>query len=232
MKKIGILGGLAPESTAEYYRMLIQFTKDKGWGRKYPEIIIYSLNFQEFFDPLEKGEFSRVTSLLSEGIQSLHNAGADFALIASNTPHMFFDEVRKASPIPLISIVEETRKESKERGFEKVGLWGTGFTMREDFYKKEFTENNISLVVPDEEAQEYIHNVILDELVQGKIVEETREKLVEIAQQMVKQEKIQALILGCTELPMILNEEVLGLAVLNTTKIHAKAAFSQAVDQA
>ena len=228
MRKIGILGGMAPESTLEYYRILVSLSRERGWGRQYPEIIIYSLNFKEFFDPLEEGNFSKVTSLLSSGIKSLYKAGADFALMASNTPHMFFDQLAESSPIPLLSIVEEAAKKSREKGFDKVGLWGTSFTMGETFYKDGFEKHGISLIVPNDRTQRYLHKIILEELVNGKILEETRNELVDIAQKMVEEEDIQALILGCTELPMIVNEEVLRLPVLNTTRIHAEAALNYA----
>ena len=230
MKKIGILGGMAPESTVEYYRIITSLCRQRGMGYRYPVIIVYSLNFQEFFSQVESGNLPAVTNLLCEAVNSLSKAGADFALMASNTPHIVFNEVAAKSPIPLLSIVEETGKVAKESGFNRVGLFGTKFTMQADFYSSALlTKYGISVVTPEKAEQDYIHHKIMDELVNGYIVTETRQELVRIARVMTEKEGIEALILGCTELPLILAEEVVGIPVLDTTRIHAEAAlnFSQ-----
>jgi len=225
MKKIGILGGMAPESTLEFYRGLTSLAQKVLPGRSYPTIIIYSLNMEEFRKPLNSGKYPEAISLLSNGIQSLSRAGADFAIIASNTPHMFFDELADNSPIPLLSIVGETAKEAKRRGFTRVGLYGTRFTMEGGFYRKEFEKYGISVLVPGEEDRSYIHQKAMGELADGKIVESTKEKLIGISRKMVQEEDIQALILGSTELPLILSERVLGIPVLDTTGITVQTAF-------
>ena len=230
MKKIGIVGGMSPESTLEYYRIITTLCRQRGLGHRYPVIIIYSLNFKEFFSLVESGNWSEVINLISEAINSLSLAGADFALMASNTPHMVFNEVATKSSIPLLSIVEETGKVVKRLGFNRVGLFGTKFTMQSDFYSNFLSaEYGISVVTPKKGDQEYIHQKIMTELVNGCIVEETRQELSRIARKMADKEGIEALILGCTELPLILSEEVVGIPVLDTTRIHAEAAlnFSQ-----
>jgi aspartate racemase len=226
MKKIGIVGGMAPESTLEYYRIITTLCRQRGMGHQYPVIIIYSLNFQEFFSLVESGKWSEVINLISEAVNSLSNAGADFTIIASNTPHMVFNEVATKSPLPLLSIVDETGRVAKNLGFTRVGLLGTKFTMQADFYSNVLTpEYGISVVTPKKSEQDYIHQKIMTELVNGSIVEETRQELSRIARVMADKEGIEALILGCTELTLILSQDVVGIPVLDTTRIHANAAL-------
>jgi len=230
MKNIGILGGMAPESTVEYYRIITTLCRQRGMGYRYPVIIIYSLNFQEFISLVESGSLPEVTNLLCDAINSLSNAGADFALMASNTPHIVFNEVAARSPIPLLSIVDETGRVASNFGFTRVGLFGTRFTMQADFYSNVLsTKYGISVVTPQKADQDYIHCKIMTELVNDCIVEGTRQELSRIARMMADKEGIEALILGCTELPLILSEDVIGIPVLDTTRIHAEAAlnFSQ-----
>jgi len=227
MKKIGILGGMAPESTVEYYRVITTLCRQRGMGYRYPVIIVYSLNFQEFISLVESGNLPEVIDLLCEAIDSLSHAGADFALMASNTPHMVFKEVAARSPIPLLSIVEETGKTAKNSGFTRVGLFGTRFTMQADFYSNVLsTKYGIAVVTPEKSDQDYIHHKIMAELVNGYIVEETRQELSRITRTMVDREGIEALVLGCTELPLILSEEAAGIPLLDTTRIHAEAALN------
>lgn len=225
MKKIGILGGMAPESTLEFYRQLTTLAQENLPGQEHPTIIIYSLNMAEFRKPLKSENYSEAVSILSNGIKSLSRAGADFAIIASNTPHMFFDELAEKSPIPLLSIVNEVAKEVDRRGFTRVGLFGTKFTMDGEFYGKEFKKYGISVVVPRDEDRSYIHKKTMGELADGKIVESTQKRLVEICQKMTQEEDIQALILGSTELSLILGSEVLGLPVLDANELCVEAAF-------
>jgi len=227
MKKIGIVGGMAPESTVEYYRIITSLCRQRGMGYSYPVIIVYSLNFQEFIGLVESGNLPEVINLLCEAIDSLSHAGADFALMASNTPHMVFNEVAARSPIPLLSIVEETGKTAKNSGFTRVGLFGTRFTMQADFYSNILsTKYGISVVTPEKADQDYIHHKIMAELVNGYIVEETRQELSRISRTMADKEGIEALVLSCTELPLILSEEAVGIPVLDTTRIHAEAALN------
>ena len=229
MKKIGIVGGMAPESTAEYYRIITTLCRQRGMGYRYPVIIVYSLNFQEFISLVESGNLPEVINLLCEAIDSLSHAGADFALMASNTPHRVFNEVAARSPIPLLSIVEETGRVASKFGFTRVGLFDTKFTMQADFYSNVLsTKYGISVVTPGKADQDYIHHKIMTELVNGYIVERTRQELLGIIRMMADKEGIEALILGCTELPLILFEEVVDIPTLDTTRIHAEAALNLA----
>jgi len=225
VKRIGVLGGLGPESTLKYYRLIIDLCRERALGGNYPEIIIYSLNFKECHDLEEAGRDTELVAKLVGGIQSLHRAGADFALIASNTPHIFFHEIEAKSPIPLLSIVEATCDVVAKRGLERVGLFGTRFTMQADFFQKVFRRRNISVIVPEEEEQAYIDGKIFNELVWGKVVDETRTGLLEIVGSMIERDSIQGLIVGCTELSLILPQEELGIPFFDTIMVHAQSAL-------
>ena len=232
MKKIGVVGGLSPESTLDYYRAFVTMNRERGFGHRYPVIIIYSVNFQECMDLMLLRDWPRLTQNMNQAVSALHGAGADFGIISANTPHVIFDEVAAQSPIQLLSIVEETGKVCQRFNFKKVGLFGTKITMQEDFYPKIFTEKfGISITMPGEDEQDFIHGGIAKELVVGQIRTETKQRMVEIAENMVEKDHIEGLILGCTELPAILSEKDLSLPVLDTTKIHVEAAFEYALTE-
>ena len=222
MRKIGIIGGLGPEATIDYYRTIINECRAQTQG-DVPEIVLYSLNLRDF--PSIDNEDALVKWLLA-GLKALHRAGADFAIISANTPHIVFDEVKKSSPLPLLSIVEETAKAVKALGVNRIGLFGTKITMSSAFYQQVFDKYGIRIVVPTREEQDYINDKISSELIFNNILEETRVGLLKIAARMIQDEGIQALILGCTELPLILTHDALGIRFLNTTRIHALAAVS------
>lgn len=231
MKKIGIIGGLGPESTIDYYRRIIDSYRKAQINENYPEIIIYSLNINEVSDMMEAEQWDKLIDLLANAIKLISRAGADFALIAANTPHIVFDEVNPLSPIPMLSIVEETYKVVKTLGLKKVGLLGTKITMQSDYYQKVFTRYGITIVVPDQDEQKYIHKKIMTELLFGKTLDETRKALLSIVKNMVVKESIQGLILGCTELPLILKKDEFGIHFLNTTKIHTESAVKYCLSE-
>jgi aspartate racemase len=226
MKRMGIIGGLGPEATLYYYRVIIDLCyENKDLEGNYPEIIIYSLNLEECRHSMEKGNWPELSTKLVEACQSLSRAGAEFALIAANTPHMVFDQVREKSPIPLLSIVEETSEEVVRHGLRKVGLIGTLITMQSHFYEDVFRRRNISIAVPGEDEQTYIYEKIRSELGAGIMLAETRGRLLQIAQRMKEEDAIQGLILGCTEIPLLLTREELGIPFFDTSKIHAQSAL-------
>ena len=223
MKKIGIIGGVGPEATIEYYRLIVKYYREKLTDGSYPEIIINSINITKMISLIEKSDKSELISYLSHGVQSLAEAGADIALIASNTPHLVFDEVAALSEIPLVSIVEQTCIEANFLGLKKTGLIGTAFTMNNRFYHNVFDKENIEVVTPDDESKEFIHAKIFSELVSGIIKDDTRKRFIEIISRMKSDSGIDGLILGCTELPLILTEgDIPGIPFLNTTALHAK----------
>lgn len=223
MKTIGIIGGLGPESTVDYYKEIIAAFNVKYVEMTYPEIIIYSASINELMKFVETKNWPRLSEWLLEKISSIHRAGAEFAVIASNTPHIVFDEIKSKSLIPLLSIVEETCNKAQEMDLKNIGLMGTKLTMEADFYKKPFISKGISVVVPSEEEQQLIHHKLFSEIELGIFKDSTREELLAIAKRMVDEERIDSLILGCTELPLILTESKYGIPFLNTTAIHCES---------
>jgi aspartate racemase len=218
MKTIGILGGLGPESTLEYYREINRAFQKNESG--YPEIALFSVNLREFWKILETEPRDNLITWFTDKIFSLHDAGADFAVIASNTPHIVFDQVKKRVPIPMLSIVEETCKKAKSMGLKRCGLLGTTFTMQSTFYQKCFEEEGISMVTPDKNDQELINEKIFSELESGIINEQTKKLFLGIIKKMIDNESIDSVILACTELPLILTNDEYGIPFLSTTAIH------------
>ena len=224
MKTVGIIGGIGPESTVEYYRLIISAYLDQEGNGNYPQVIINSINMKKMLDLIGENRFEEVTDYLVGEIQKLASAGADCAVLASNTPHIVFNEINQASPLPLISIVEATCEEAVSKGMQRVGLFGTRFTMQGGFYDQIFTENGMTVISPQEKDQNYIHDIYMGELVKGIIRDETKKLLLNIAGKLKEKEGIQGLILGGTELPLILKEEdAQGIAFLDTTRIHVEA---------
>jgi len=230
MKTIGIVGGIGPESTIEYYRLIIASYVERRPDGSYPSIIINSIDLKKLLDMVAANELAEMTDYLVGEIQRLARAGAECGLVAANTPHIVFDEVRRQSSIPLISIVEATCEVAKALGLRKLGLFGTRFTMQGRFYPDVFSKEGITLAVPDENDQAFIHHMYFHELVKGTVLPETRERLFPIVDRLKEREGIQGLILGGTELSLILRDAtVRDIPVLDTTKIHAKAIVVEAL---
>jgi aspartate racemase len=228
MATVGILGGIGPESTVEYYRGLISGYRQSRPDGGYPSILLNSLDVTKLLAWMNAGQLSEVTEYLVDGLQKLVRAGADFAIIAANTPHIVFDEVQQRSPIPLVSIVEATCAEAERRGMTKVGLLGTRFTMQARFYQDVFSRKGIDLVVPSLDEQYYVHDKYVGELLKNVFLPETRKRLLEIIESMKGRDQINAAILAGTELPLILTEEqACGIPLLDTTKIHVAAVLAE-----
>ncbi|HEX3028519.1 MAG TPA: amino acid racemase [Clostridia bacterium] len=226
MPRIGMIGGLGPESTLDYYKLLIEkHRKELGDGIN-PEIIIYSMDMYKFLEMMNGKQWDAAASWILNGLEVLHKAGADFGFISANTPHMLFDRIMELSPIPLLSIVEETCSFVEKQGYKKVGLMGTLFTMQSDFYQKVFDQRGIQIVLPNKEEQQYIHNKLMTEIEQGLLLEETRKGLLDIADRMVSEDLIEAVILGCTELPLILTKDYYGIPFVNASKVHIEGVIN------
>lgn len=224
MKKIGIIGGLGPEATVDYYKEIIEAFKTGEGDLNYPEIIIYSVNMSVFIGMMREKKYEQATAYLTEKLDKLEKAGADFAALSANTPHQLFDELREKSGIPLLSIVEATRDEARRKGLKRPGLFGTGLTMKATFYRDVFRRKNLEVVLPDEKNRDLIDQKLFTEIELGIFKDETRQVLVAIIEKMVREQGIDSIILGCTELPLILDQEsYAGIPVLNTTKIHVEA---------
>jgi aspartate racemase len=229
VKTIGIIGGIGPESTIEYYRLIIAAYVERIPDGSYPSMITNSIDLKKLLSMAEANARDQMTEFLGTEIQKLARAGAECGLVAANTPHMVFDEIRRQSPIPLISIVEATCAHAKALGLKKLGLFGARFTMQARFYPDVFSREGIALAVPEEHDQAFIHHIYLNELMKGVIRSETRERLFTIVDRLKEREGIQGLILGGTELSLILRDAAVhDIPVLDTTKIHAKAIIAEA----
>ena len=221
MKTVGIIGGIGPESTIEYYRGIIAGYRERQTDGSYPSIILNSINLRVLLGLITANELAQATDHLVNELQKLARAGVDFGVIAAGTPHIVFDQVRERSPLPLISIVEATCDAAAKMNLKKIALFGTRFTMQGRFYKDVFSKAGITLVVPEADEQAYIHDKYMNDLVHGIVLPETRERLLRILDQMKEHDGVEALILGGTELSLIIKDaEHNGMPILDTTKIH------------
>lgn len=228
MKSLGIIGGIGPESTVEYYRQIVSSYRDRVQDGSYPSIQINSINMTRMLDLIGKDDLVGVTGYLLAEVERLASAQAEIGLLASNTPHIVFEELNQGSPIPLISIVEVTCQAVKALGLQNVGLIGTRFTMQGGFYSNVFSRHGIALIVPKPEEQDYIHDKYMSELVNGEAVPQTRTQILKIVERMLMEDGIQGLILGGTELPLILKEDrYQGIPFFDTTKIHVENAVER-----
>ncbi len=198
MKTVGIIGGIGPESTIEYYRSIIAQYREHKRDGGYPPIILNSIDLTKLLDLMTANELQTATDYLVAEVKRLDRAGADFGVLASNTPHIVFDEIRARSPIPLLSIIEATRDAANGLGMKRVGLFGTRFTMQGGFYAKTFLSAGMTVVMPEEDEQTYIHEKYIGELLNNIFLPGTRERLLAIADRLKAREAIDGLILGGT----------------------------------
>ena len=228
MKTLGIIGGVGPESTIDYYGKIIALYRERTGDGSYPQFIINSINLKKGLDFMETSNLAGMAEYLLEEISKLAHAGATFGLISANTPHIVFDEVASRSPVPLISIVEATCSAAKAGTLKRLALFGTRYTMQANFYPKVFSRERIELLTPGPEDQTYIHDKYLNELVSGKFLPETRAGLLAIVDRMKANSDIDGVILAGTELPLILRDpEHNGIPLLDTTEIHCEAAVTE-----
>src|ERR1700730_3737704 len=228
MKTLGMIGGVGPESTIDYYKNIIALYRERKRDGTYPQFVINSINLTKGIDFVNANDLAGMAGFLLEEIAKLPLAGAEFGLIAANTPHIVFDAIAPKSPIPLISIVEATCAHAKAQKLKRLALFGTRYTMQADFYPKVFSREGIELVVPDPKDQDYIHDKYLNELVPGIFLPETRAGLLEIVDRLTAKVDIDGVILAGTELPLILCDPVHnGIPFLDTMKIHAQAAVAE-----
>lgn len=231
MKTIGVVGGLGPESTVEYYRLLIASYQKHVGDKVLPSILINSVDVYRGLAFLEANQPDLLAEYLAEAIRRLADAGADFAIISANTPHLVFDKVQAKSSILIVSIVESACAEAKAQGIERIGLLGTRFTMRARFYPDVFAREGIAVVIPKDDEVDYIHEKYINELLKGVCLPATRDELVQIIQRMKAEDGIEAVLLAGTELPLILTESTAGgIPLLDTTKIHVEAAVNRLLE--
>ena len=220
MKTLGLIGGTGPESTVEYYRLLTAQYREKADGAL-PHLIINSVNLKQLMDWMAVDELGKVTDYLVNAFAQLQRAGADFGALTANTAHIVFDEIKERTSLPLISIVEAARERVESLGFKTVGLFGTRYTMQASFFPSVFSRTDVKLVMPNAQEQEFIHDKYINELLKDLFLPETRSALLAIANEMKARHGIEGLILGGTELPLLLrDEEHNGIRMLDTTRIH------------
>ena len=223
MKTAGIIGGIGPASTIEYYRLIVALYRERKPDGSYPHLIINSIDLDRMRRMIEVNLLSDVTEYLLSEIDRLGDAGADFGALAANTPHMVFDALRRRSPVPLISIVEVTCQAAQAAGMKRLGLFGTRFTMNGRFYPEVFAQTGIALVVPGASEQDYIHDKYMNELVHDILLPTTRQGMLAIVERLRVEEHIEGLILGGTELPLLLGDvKDAGIPFLDTTRLHVE----------
>ncbi len=227
MKTLGLIGGLGPETTVEYYRLIIARYREKTGGH-YPSIFINSVDLNSLINWMNADELEKVADYLSEEIDRLYKAGANVAALATNTPHIVFDQLRSRAKLPLISIVEATCRETQSLGCRKVALLGTRFTMQARFYSELFERAGIQLITPTSDEQGYIHDKYMNELLKNSFLPETRTQILDIVEGLINRDSFEAVVLGGTELPLLLRtEKHNGVPLLDTARIHSYALVDQ-----
>ena len=227
-KTIGILGGMSPESTVAYYEYITRTYTSEFGDYGYPQVLIYSVSFQTYVDWPEADRWDLVAEGLSKAARALEAAGADFVLIATNTMHIVFDEVAASINVPMLSLLDAVGDAIERRGMKTVGLLGTAFTMEKSFYQDALAERGIRVLVPGAEDRAVVNDVIYDELVAGRILDESRQAFLRIIQDLGTR-GAEGVILGCTEIPLLVSEQAAALPLFDTTEIHADAALRYAI---
>ncbi len=219
--KIGILGGMSYESTIKYYAQILERYYQIKQDYAYPEVVIFSLNFQRVID-LEHGNNKvEYVDYLMEGIESLEKAGANFILMAANSPHAVYEDLIQLTKVPILSIVKATAEKAQQEKLNKILLLGIKFTMQSSFYQDYFAKLNMRIITPSESEQDTINQIIFDELVIGNFTEESKQKLLKI----ISNYEVDGVILGCTELPLILQQKDINIKLLDTVEVHVEAAL-------
>jgi aspartate racemase len=227
MRTAGMIGGLGPESTIDYYRSILARYRELNPDGGYPHILINSLDVDKGIAMLNAGRLDALADYLASGLEPLMYAGADFAFIAANTPHLVFDELQRRSTIPLLSIVRATANRAVALGLKKVGLFGTGFTMRAVFYPEEFQRAGIAMVIPEEAERDLIHRTYIGELLKNQFLPQSREAILQIAHRMKSEDAVEAIVLAGTELPLLLRGSSAAVDWLDTTVIHVEAVVDE-----
>ena len=229
MKTIGMLGGMSWESTVSYYKAINEGVKQALGGLHSAKIALYSVNFDEIEQLQRVGDWDQAGVILGDAAKSIQAGGADFLLICTNTMHKVLPQIEDQIDIPVLHIADATANKLIEDGISKVGLLGTAFTMEQDFYKRRISEKfGIEVIVPEHEEREVVHRVIYDELCQGQILSESREHYITIIDNL-RRAGAEAVILGCTEIALLVEQQHTQVKLYDTTKIHAEEAVKLAL---
>ena len=229
MKTIGLIGGMSWESSSLYYQIINRTTQEKLGGVHSAKCILYSVDFHEIALLQKEGNWKKLGQLMVEAAQNLEKGSADFIVLCTNTMHKLSDEIEKNTSIPLVHIGDATAEKIKEKNFKKVGLLGTSFTMEQDFFKgRLLNKHQIETIIPDEKQRADIHRIIYEELVKGIINSESRNIILEIISDLIDQ-GAEGIILGCTEIELLITNEFTNAELFNTAEIHAKKAVEFAL---
>ena len=220
MRKLGILGGMGPESTLVYYKKIASEFQKRDKNGYFPVLTIETVNMYEMLNYCTSHQYDKLADYLLQGISNLEKAGAEFAVLASNTPHVVFDRLEEKADIPLLSIIEPACQAVKAAKIKKAAWLGTRFTMEHEYFKKGFTENNIEIAVPNEKERGFIDRVIAEELEFGIVNEASRREMDRIIERLCSEEGAEAVIMGCTELPLMYADERLPVPVFDTMECH------------
>jgi aspartate racemase len=229
MKTIGMIGGMSWESSLEYYRIVNEAIKEKLGGFHSAKCILYSMDFEEVEKLQHMGDWDELTRLMMDAAQRLESAGADFVIICTNTMHKMADEVQGAIRIPVLHIVDVTAEAIKGNGQTRVGLLGTKFTMEQDFYKGRLRDTHgLEVLIPRADERQVVHDILYSELCLGEVKELSKDKFKNVIQNLVDR-GAQGVILGCTEIPLIVSQDDYEIPVYDTTTLHAQAAVDLAL---
>jgi aspartate racemase len=229
MKTIGLIGGMSWESTVTYYQVINERIKKELGGLHSAKILLYSVDFSEIEQSMKENDWEDIAERMIKAAVTLEKAGADFILICTNTIHKVVPQMKSHISVPLIHIAETAAETLKERGFEKAALLGTRFTMNQDFYKEKLREGGISVIIPEVKDAEEIDRIIFQELCLGIVTEESRQKYLDIIERLA-QKGAQAVILGCTEIGMLISQKDTNVPVFDTTVLHAEKAAGLAIE--
>jgi aspartate racemase len=222
-KTIGMIGGIAPASTIDYYNRIISRFQERTASRDFPSIIINSINMTYMMNLIEKENHDELVDYLSEEIFVLEKAGAKVIFMASNTPHLVWEPLVKRVKTKMVSIVDSTISYAKSQGYTRLGLFGTMSTMEGDFFQEGFETSGMEIITPMSDERKFIHKVYMEELVRGRFLPETKSRLISIANRMYNEGQIDSLILGGTELPLILKtSDIEDIELINTSKVHVE----------
>ncbi|MBT8360083.1 MAG: amino acid racemase, partial [Deltaproteobacteria bacterium] len=224
-----IVGGLSPESTVSYYLYITRKYAEIYGNYDYPEIIIYSVNLENYHQWRSIDRWDLIIDDLVSCFEKLKNAGSDFGLIATNTMHKVYEQVADIVELPLINIIDETALKAKELRLNTLGLLGTKYTMSDGFYQERLSKFDIKALVPNSDQQEVVHKIIVNELVRGQFLERSKSRYIEIIQDLVSR-GAKGVILGCTEIPLLIKKEDVDIQLLDTAIIHSEAALKAAVN--
>jgi aspartate racemase len=223
MRKIGLIGGISWVSTADYYKYINTGVNEKLGGLNFAECIIYSFNYADIKKNNDNNDWDKTLKMMTTAAKYLKSAGAEAIILCANTMHLIADQLEENIKLPVINIASETAKEIKKRNIKKVGLLGTKFTMERDFFTSKLKDQNIDFLIPDEDDRNFIHYTIFEELGRGLILNESKKRYISIINKLIEK-GIEGIILGCTEIPLLINETDVSIPIFDTTIIHSKAA--------